>query len=281
MSTRASGSAYARSSRASPDPADPRQPAIRRDSRADSPVRVPARALALVEGFRGDVLAWVRLSEDGAVDALPPARPLLVPVAAAGSGYRGQHRRRLPALQQILQLLLFRARPVGMNMRRASVRKACAAAADRSGARRPTEAGIGRARAAVERGGATAPRPQPVDPRGRRRLVQRLRAGNPCAQQCVLRSRALRLPLRRLAAPRRCPAGHRPGDQEHARALARTYDATPEPKWVVAVGDCALDGGFSREATHRRRRRGVVPVDLHIPGCPPRPADLLKGLLAH
>ncbi len=65
--------------------------------------------------------------------------------------------------------------------------------------------------------GAPPARPQPVDPRGRCRLLQRLRAGDPRAQQRLLRSRALRPALRRLAAPCRRADGDRPGDQEHAR----------------------------------------------------------------
>jgi NADH:ubiquinone oxidoreductase subunit B-like Fe-S oxidoreductase len=64
-------------------------------------------------------------------------------------------------------------------------------------------------------------------------------------------------------------------------ALARTYDATPDPKWVVSVGDCALDGGlFSGSYAVVGGVSAVVPVDLHIPGCPPRPTQLLKGLLS-
>jgi Ni,Fe-hydrogenase III small subunit len=64
-------------------------------------------------------------------------------------------------------------------------------------------------------------------------------------------------------------------------ALQRTYDATPDPKWVVAVGDCALDGGiFSGSYAVVGGVSAVVPVDLHIRGCPPRPEQLLKGLLA-
>jgi Ni,Fe-hydrogenase III small subunit len=64
-------------------------------------------------------------------------------------------------------------------------------------------------------------------------------------------------------------------------ALARTYDATPEPKWVVAVGDCAADGGmFAGSYACVGGVSRVVPVDLHIRGCPPRPFDMLKGLLA-
>jgi Ni,Fe-hydrogenase III small subunit len=64
-------------------------------------------------------------------------------------------------------------------------------------------------------------------------------------------------------------------------ALQRTYDATPDPKWVVAVGDCAVDGGiFSASYAVAGGVHDVVPVDLHIRGCPPSPTQLLKGLLA-
>ncbi len=64
-------------------------------------------------------------------------------------------------------------------------------------------------------------------------------------------------------------------------ALERTYAATPAPKWVVAVGDCARDGGcFAGSYAIVGGVAAVVPVDLHIPGCPPSPTALLKGLLA-
>src|ERR1700694_347954 len=64
-------------------------------------------------------------------------------------------------------------------------------------------------------------------------------------------------------------------------ALQRTYDATPDPKWVVAVGDCAVDGGiFSKSDAVEGGVKDVVPVDLHIAGCPPNPRQLLAGLLA-
>ena len=64
-------------------------------------------------------------------------------------------------------------------------------------------------------------------------------------------------------------------------ALERTYNATPDPKWVVAVGDCAVDGGiFSGSYAVVGGVSGVVPVDLHIRGCPPDPIQWLKGLLA-
>jgi Ni,Fe-hydrogenase III small subunit len=64
-------------------------------------------------------------------------------------------------------------------------------------------------------------------------------------------------------------------------ALIRTYAATPAPKWVVAAGDCARDGGcFAGSYAVCGGVGEVVPVDLHIPGCPPSPRDLLAGLLA-
>ena len=64
-------------------------------------------------------------------------------------------------------------------------------------------------------------------------------------------------------------------------ALERTYRATPDPKWVVALGDCALDGGmFAGSYACVGGVSAVIPVDLHIRGCPPSPTALLRGLLA-
>lgn len=64
-------------------------------------------------------------------------------------------------------------------------------------------------------------------------------------------------------------------------ALERTWAATPNPKWVVAVGDCAVDGGlFAGSYAVIGGVSQVVPVDLHIRGCPPNPRQLLEGLLA-
>ncbi|OGA58750.1 MAG: hydrogenase [Betaproteobacteria bacterium RIFCSPLOWO2_12_FULL_65_14] len=64
-------------------------------------------------------------------------------------------------------------------------------------------------------------------------------------------------------------------------ALERTYAATPDPKWVVAVGDCARNGGvFAGSPACVGGVHHVLPVDLHIPGCPPPPVALLRGLLA-
>jgi Ni,Fe-hydrogenase III small subunit len=64
-------------------------------------------------------------------------------------------------------------------------------------------------------------------------------------------------------------------------ALERTYNATPNPKWVVAAGDCASGCGvFSESYACVGRVSDVVPVDLHIAGCPPSPLQLLAGLLS-
>jgi Ni,Fe-hydrogenase III small subunit len=71
-----------------------------------------------------------------------------------------------------------------------------------------------------------------------------------------------------------------PVSRNMREALTRTYAATPDPKWVVAVGDCAVDGGiFAGSYAVVGGVSDVVPVDLHIRGCPPRPVELLKGLL--
>ena len=64
-------------------------------------------------------------------------------------------------------------------------------------------------------------------------------------------------------------------------ALSRTYNATPDPKWVVAVGRCAVDGGiFAGSYACVGGVSDVIPVDIHIKGCPPTPTDILRGLLA-
>ncbi|HLA33305.1 MAG TPA: formate hydrogenlyase [Rhodocyclaceae bacterium] len=63
-------------------------------------------------------------------------------------------------------------------------------------------------------------------------------------------------------------------------ALRRTYDATPEPRLVVAVGECACDGGiFGESYASCGRVANVVPVDLTVPGCPPEPIEILRGIL--
>jgi Ni,Fe-hydrogenase III small subunit len=72
-----------------------------------------------------------------------------------------------------------------------------------------------------------------------------------------------------------------PVSRQMREALARTYAATPDPKWVVAVGDCSAGCGvFAASPGCVGSVAKVIPVDLAIPGCPPPPAKLLAGLLA-
>jgi Ni,Fe-hydrogenase III small subunit len=63
-------------------------------------------------------------------------------------------------------------------------------------------------------------------------------------------------------------------------ALRRTYDATPEPRLVVAVGECACTGGiFGESYASCGKVANVIPVDATIPGCPPPPIEILRGIL--
>ena len=63
-------------------------------------------------------------------------------------------------------------------------------------------------------------------------------------------------------------------------ALQRAYDATPEPKLVVAVGDCGCTGGiFGESYASCGRVANVIPVDVAVPGCPPTPLALMQGIL--
>ena len=64
-------------------------------------------------------------------------------------------------------------------------------------------------------------------------------------------------------------------------ALLRTYQATPDPKLVVAVGDCGCTGGvFGQSYACRGSVSEVIPVDVAVPGCPPTPTRLIQGILA-
>jgi Ni,Fe-hydrogenase III small subunit len=64
-------------------------------------------------------------------------------------------------------------------------------------------------------------------------------------------------------------------------ALRRTYDATPEPKLVVAIGDCGCSGGiFGESYASCGKVSNVIPVDVAVPGCPPEPLAIIQGILA-
>ena len=133
-----------------------------------------------------------------------------------------------------------------------------------------------------------------LDASARRRLgrslsIREVDAGS--CNGCELEIHALNNPfydlerfgLRFVASPRHADVLLVTGPVTHnmREALQRTYAATPDPKWVVAVGDCALDGGIFAGSYAVAGGVGVaVPVDLHIRGCPPSPTQLLQGLLA-
>src|SRR2546430_5244027 len=92
-----------------------------------------------------------------------------------------------------------------------------------------------------------------------------------------------RFGLRFVASPRHADVLLVTGPVTHnmREALERTYRATPDPKWVVAVGACALDGGiFAGTYAVVGGVSNVIPVDLHIGGCPPAPNQPLQGLPA-
>jgi Ni,Fe-hydrogenase III small subunit len=92
-----------------------------------------------------------------------------------------------------------------------------------------------------------------------------------------------RFGLRFVASPRHADVLLVTGPVTHnmREALERTYRATPDPKWVVAAGHCACGGGvFAGGYACIGAVSKVIPVDLHIRGCPPTPTALLKGLTA-
>jgi len=92
-----------------------------------------------------------------------------------------------------------------------------------------------------------------------------------------------RFGIRFAASPRHCDVllVTGPVTRNMKVALERTYAAMPAPKWVVAVGDCGCGCGvFEGSYAVIGAVDKVLPVDLHIRGCPPQPVDLLKGLIA-
>jgi len=143
-------------------------------------------------------------------------------------------------------------------------------------------------------GAAAAELARALDRVARRRLgrslsIRQVDAGS--CNGCELEIHALnnafydleRFGLRFVASPRHADVllVTGPVTRNMQQALERTYAATPDPKWVVAVCDCAFDGGlFAGSYAVLGGVAKAVPVDLHIRGCPPTPTQLLKGLLA-
>lgn len=71
-----------------------------------------------------------------------------------------------------------------------------------------------------------------------------------------------------------------PVSKNMAVALRKTYEAMPEPKFVITLGNCAFDGGIFKEAYYTEKGvANIIPVAFHIPGCPPKPLDIMKALL--
>jgi Ni,Fe-hydrogenase III small subunit len=124
---------------------------------------------------------------------------------------------------------------------------------------------------------------------GRSLAIRQVDAGS--CNGCELEIHALANPyhdlerfgLRFVASPRHADVLLVTGPVTHnmAEALRRTWNATPDPKWVIASGDCAITGGvFAGSPACVGAVENVVPVDLRIRGCPPTPTQLLEGLLA-
>jgi len=124
---------------------------------------------------------------------------------------------------------------------------------------------------------------------GRSLAIRQIDAGS--CNGCELEIHALnnslydleRFGLRFVASPRHADVllVTGPVTRNMQEALERTFRATPDPKWVVAVGGCAADGGiFAGSYAVVGGVNAVVPVDLHIGGCPPTPLQLLQGLIS-
>ena len=211
-----------------------------------------------VESPRGATSCIVERDGDR-VDAAPPPHRLVRELAGRRPRRRRQPAARLPADQQELRALLRLRRPLMLTLLR-DLRR-------------------------LRRDDRACPRPT----RGRSLAIRHVDAGscNGCEHELTLVSSpyydlaALRPRHRRLAAPRRRPARHRPRHDPHARALLAAYDAMPEPRRVAALGDCALGCNLLGSPSKIVGPvEAILPVDLRIPGCPPTPDAIAAALLA-
>lgn len=124
---------------------------------------------------------------------------------------------------------------------------------------------------------------------GRAFAIRYIDAGS--CNACELEAQALGNPyynleglgIRFVASPRHADAlmVSGPVSKHMAIALERTFNAVPEPKLVIAIGDCARGCGiFGANYATYARVADVIPVDVEVPGCPPSPTALLAGILA-
>jgi len=128
-----------------------------------------------------------------------------------------------------------------------------------------------------------------LDTLGRALCIRQVDAGS--CNGCELEIHALNNPyynleglgIRFVASPRHADAllVTGPVSRNMVEALQRTYAAVPEPKFVIALGDCAACGGvFGESYASLGRIANVIPVDATIVGCPPTPISILRGILA-
>jgi Ni,Fe-hydrogenase III small subunit len=245
-----------------------------------APAPEAREGMAIVEGFRGDILVWLRIAADGRIERCHLRDPSWFQWPLLEAAIEGNIVADFPAVQQVVQLFLRRSRSVKVHVMRKLLFESLVRFPVTESPPSPSEA-------------AMEELAQAVDQAARKRLgrslsVREVDAGS--CNGCELEINALnnsvydieRFGIRFVASPRHADVllVTGPVTRNMREALERTYKATPGPKWVVAVGDCAADGGcFAGSYAVVGGVSEVVPVDLHVPGCPPPPLDILKALL--
>ena len=238
-----------------------------------------AIGIGLVEGWRGPVRDRARSGARRHDPPLPSARPVVAELAGARARDHRQHRSGFSVDQQVVQPLLQRPRPLTQPMledaetdRAGRHRHRSAAGAGRRVARPREPASDASARSSAAR--CASARSTPA----------RATAASSRSTRSAIRSTTSRaLGIRFVASPRHADlllvTG--PVSRHMEVALRRTYDATPDPKLVVAVGDCGcVRRRCSARATRASARvSNVIPVDVVVPGCPPTPTRLMQGIL--